>query len=353
MTTLGATRGDDIPWTAVEYGKVLQQLQRWMAGVHRWNAIFLLLVGLFFEEKMWETFAMSGGCTWLRGVWIFQPKTVPSSGQDLRYDGQVERAVQAIGGVAIVMEHLVGSRIVDNLRNGSKKLPLAFTDMWNEDKMPQDVDRLERSPTELQRMVQAYLPERWGLVAFGITTSILDIVQQGFVGSQFIVLDGSPARTRFLYNALRHVFTTDMQVICSIGMGRTAGPSIGGSMISRKRPPSHIVQYIDKEEVHDEAMEEPEEEVDDEAVEASEDENSESDHDGDGEEQVGKVCTFKIHHEEEENFGTRQMTRMMSPMIQTNHQMQRNWSCHHKRRRRKVLILRRFCSWAMRTRAGR
>jgi hypothetical protein len=40
---------------------------------------------------MRETFAMSGGCTWLQGVWIFQPKIVPSYRQDLRYDGQVER----------------------------------------------------------------------------------------------------------------------------------------------------------------------------------------------------------------------------------------------------------------------
>jgi hypothetical protein len=55
-------------------------------------------------------------------------------------------------------------------------------------------------------MVQAYLPEKWGLVALGI----LDIVQQGFVDSQVIALNGSPARTRFLHNALRDVFTTDM-----------------------------------------------------------------------------------------------------------------------------------------------
>jgi hypothetical protein len=85
---------------------------------------------------------------------------VPSYEYDLRYGGQVEQAVQAIGGVAIVMEHLVGLRVAHNLRNGRKKLPLAFTDMWNEDKMPQAVDRLERSPMELQRMVQAYLPEK-------------------------------------------------------------------------------------------------------------------------------------------------------------------------------------------------
>jgi hypothetical protein len=30
----GATGGDDVPWTVLEYDKVLQQLQRWMAGIH-------------------------------------------------------------------------------------------------------------------------------------------------------------------------------------------------------------------------------------------------------------------------------------------------------------------------------
>jgi hypothetical protein len=68
-------------------------------------------------------------------------------------------------------------------------------------------------------MVHAYLLEKWGLAALDITTNILNIVQQGFVGSQVIVLDGSPARKRFLHNALRDVFSTDMQVIRSIGVG--------------------------------------------------------------------------------------------------------------------------------------
>jgi hypothetical protein len=85
-------------------------------------------------------------------------------------------------------------------------------------------------------------------VALGITTSILDIVQQGFVSSQVIVFDGSPARTRFLHDALRDVFTMNMQVIRSVGVGRTAVPSIGGPTISRKRPPSHIVQHTGEEE---------------------------------------------------------------------------------------------------------
>jgi hypothetical protein len=131
-------------------------------------------------------------------------------GQDLKYDGQVEQAVHAIGGVAIMMEHPAGSRAAQNVHTGREKLPVAFTDMWNEDKRPIAVDRLERSPTELQRMVRAYLLKKWGLVLLGITTSVVDIVEQGFQASQVIVIDGSPDRTRFLYNALQSLYGTDM-----------------------------------------------------------------------------------------------------------------------------------------------
>jgi hypothetical protein len=36
----------------------------------------------------------------------------------MRYDGQVERTVQAIGGVALVMEHLASSKVALNVRRG-------------------------------------------------------------------------------------------------------------------------------------------------------------------------------------------------------------------------------------------
>jgi hypothetical protein len=122
----------------------------------------------------------------------------------------------------------------------------------------------------------------------GITTSVVDIVVKGFQGSEVIVIDGSPDQTRFLYNVLQSLYNTDMQVIRSVGVDRTIGPSTSGPTISHKRPLSHIGHHIGEEEVHDEAMEEPEEEVDDEAEEALEDDNSESDHDGDGEEPSGE-----------------------------------------------------------------
>jgi hypothetical protein len=62
-------------------------------------------------------------------------------------------------------------------------LPLAFIDSWNEDRMPRVADTLERSSTKLQRMVRTYLPPLWYLVVIGITTSVMDIVQDGFQGS--------------------------------------------------------------------------------------------------------------------------------------------------------------------------
>ena len=69
---------------------------------------------------------------------------------DLRNGGQVEQFVQAIRGVAIVMEHPTGFRAVKNIvRTVGGQLPLAFIDSWNEDRMPRVADTLERSPMEL------------------------------------------------------------------------------------------------------------------------------------------------------------------------------------------------------------
>jgi hypothetical protein len=48
----GTTRGEDVCWTEVEYGNVMQHVKKWMEGIHRWNAVFLLPTGIFFDESM-------------------------------------------------------------------------------------------------------------------------------------------------------------------------------------------------------------------------------------------------------------------------------------------------------------
>jgi hypothetical protein len=261
-------------------------------------------------------FGLAVECTLLRGVWIFEVATMTASGQDLRNRRQVEQFVQAIGGVAIVIEHPTGSRAVENIvRTPGGQLPLAFTDSWNEDRIPQAADTLERSSTELQRMVRAYLPPSWCLAAVGITTSVMDILQDGFQGSQVIVVDWSPDRTRFLHNTLQSIYTTDMHILQPVPVDRSVGPSTGEGTSSAERLSDNVQERGSEEEIHDYAMgeaeqnevEESEEGMDDDntmaAVEirklgdestdseeedtSEDEETSEEDDDGDGEEPSG------------------------------------------------------------------
>jgi hypothetical protein len=125
----GTTGGEDVCWTKVEYGNVMQNMKKWMEGIHRWNTVFLLSAGIFFDESMRTRFGLAVECTLLRGIWIFEVTTVVASGKDLRNGGQVEQSMQAIGGVAIVMEHPTRSRAVENIvRTPVGQFPLAFTD---------------------------------------------------------------------------------------------------------------------------------------------------------------------------------------------------------------------------------
>ena len=170
----------------------------------------------------------------------------------------MEQSVQAIGGVAIVMEHPTRSRAVENIvRIPQGELPVAFTNSWNEDMMPRSADMLERSPMELQKMVRAYLPPSWCLVPVGITTSIIDIVQDGFQSSQLVVADWSSDRTRFLYNALQFVYTTDMHVLRPVPVVQSVASSPGEGTDIAERPSDHV-QDRGSEEIHDQLKREAE-----------------------------------------------------------------------------------------------
>ena len=57
--------------------------------------------------------------------------------------------------------------------------------------MPFEVDEVERTPMELKRLINYYLLEKWRLVAVGITTAVVEVMKNSFVGSQVILFDGS------------------------------------------------------------------------------------------------------------------------------------------------------------------
>ena len=182
---------------------------------------------------------------------------------------------------------------------------------------------------ELQRMVRAYLPPSWCVVEVGITNSVVDIVQDGFQGSQVMVVDWSPDCTRFLYNTLQSVYTTDMHVLRPIPVDWSVRPSTGKGRGSVERPSNHVQECGSEKEMHDQVTGEVErnevkqskEEMEDDSTRATveirrprdkstdlEDEDtleedtlgneeaSEEDHNSDGEEPSGITLYSKSTH---------------------------------------------------------
>jgi hypothetical protein len=175
--------------------------------------------------------------------------------------------------------------------------------------MPRAADTLERSPTELQRMVRAYLPPSWYLVAVGITTSVVDIVQDRFQGSQVIVVDWSPDRTRFLHNTLQFVYTTDMHILRHVPIDQSAGPSTSEGTGSAERPSEveeseegmeddKTVATVEIKKSGDESTDSEDEDMSKEEEDTSGDEEtSEEDDDGDGKEPSGITLHSKSTHQ--------------------------------------------------------
>ena len=103
-------------------------------------------------------------------------------------------------------------------------------------------------------MVRAYLPPSWCLVAVGITTSVVDIVQDGFQGSQVIVVDSSSDRIRFLYNTLECVYSADMHILQHVPVDRSTGPSTAEALGRAERRHTHVQERDLEEDMHDQVI---------------------------------------------------------------------------------------------------
>jgi hypothetical protein len=95
-------------------------------------------------------------------------------------------------------------------------------------------------------------------VAVGITTSVVDIVQDGFQDSEVIVVEWSPDRRRFLHNTLQSVYTTDMHILRPVPVDRSAGSSTGEGTSTAERPRDHVQERGFEEEMDDYATKEAE-----------------------------------------------------------------------------------------------
>ena len=116
----------------------------------------------------------------LRGCWALDTDSVNPYSNDFTENGRLQQTVQPIGDIVICMQHPVGTLPGPNYVSSDRLLSLVFQDLWNETQEPSEVDLLERSPTELSRLVCSYLPHGWGLVTCNISTAIRTILQGNF-----------------------------------------------------------------------------------------------------------------------------------------------------------------------------
>ena len=57
--------GEDVCWTEIKYGNVVQHVKKWMERIHKWNAVFLLPARVFFDESMQTRFGLVAECIFL------------------------------------------------------------------------------------------------------------------------------------------------------------------------------------------------------------------------------------------------------------------------------------------------
>lgn len=213
----GGGRHGNSPWGDEQFSRAFAQLALWMTNIDRWNVIFLLPSAVFANEELFTKLKLPEGCSMLRGCWAFDTDSVNPYPIDFTENGRLQQTVQPIGDVIVCMQHPIGTSPGPNYVSSDRPLPLVFQDLWSEIQVPSEVDLLERSPSELSRLVGSYLPPGWGLVACSISTAIFRILQGDFKGSDITVIDDSTERMTFLYNELINNLQGQLLIIETAG----------------------------------------------------------------------------------------------------------------------------------------
>ena len=101
----GDGEGEDKAREDVDYTNAMERLQSLMASVYKWPAIFLFRPGLCLEDGLRNAMDIPEESTSLKGIWVFPYGLTNGYEHDLRHEGRVEKVVQVIGDVAIVLAH--------------------------------------------------------------------------------------------------------------------------------------------------------------------------------------------------------------------------------------------------------
>ena len=181
----GSTAGEDKTWSKKDYMEAIQLLENWMNGCPRWNVVFLCPEGAnvrFLIEDLKERHRI------IRyGTWAFTSETTRKK-DNLLFGGQEVVSMEAIGDVIIVMVCPENSNPIDNVSHTNMPLPRVFHDYESKYAATKG-DARRRTPEEISRLVNCYLPKDWTIVLVGLCSTIPAIIEEGFKGNQILTFD--------------------------------------------------------------------------------------------------------------------------------------------------------------------
>ena len=115
----------------------------------------------------------------------------------ITFDEQEVLAVQEIGDIIFVMVYPEASNPIENIRSGCRTISRMFYDHTS--KYPtMQWDKKQRTPEEIVRLINVYLPKEWALVLVNLSTSVQAITEEGFMGSRILTLVGNGQRSQKL-----------------------------------------------------------------------------------------------------------------------------------------------------------
>ena len=167
---------------------------RWMKECPRWNLVLLCPEGE--DRRSLVRDLKTSDHTIEHGAWGFTPETSMRK-RSITFDEQEVFAVQEIGDIIFIMVYPEASNPIENIRSGCKTVPRMFYDHTS--KYPtMQWDKKRRTPEEIVRLIDAYLPKEWALVLVNLSTSVQAITEEGFIGSRILILDGNGQRSQKL-----------------------------------------------------------------------------------------------------------------------------------------------------------
>ena len=165
-----------------------------MKACPQWNLVLLYLEG---QDK--QSLAMdlkTSDQTIQHGVWGFTQETSMQK-RTITFDEHEVLAVEEIGDIIFVMVYPEASNPIENICSGCRIIPRMFYDHTS--KYPtMQWDKKQRTPEDIVQLINAYLSKEWALVLVNMSTFVQAIMEEGFMGSRIITLDGNGQRSKKL-----------------------------------------------------------------------------------------------------------------------------------------------------------